>query len=59
MASASSSAVFVIFHREKNGKPDRIFSYEDEEATYILVATNICRELLKHENGQQKGHVLT
>lgn len=32
---------------------DHIFSYEEDEATYILAATNICRELLKHDKSQQ------
>lgn len=53
MAPASNAAVIVIFHREKSGKSDRIFPYEEEEATCILVALNICRELLNHEKGQQ------
>ena len=53
MASESNSAVFLIFQRNKNGTPDRIFSYEEEEATYLLVAINICRELLKHDKGKQ------
>ncbi|CAF9921368.1 hypothetical protein IMSHALPRED_005164 [Imshaugia aleurites] len=53
MASASDSAVFLIVHREKNGHQFRVFSYEDEEAKYIMVATNICRQLLKHGQSRQ------
>ena len=51
--AASNTAAFLIFHREKSGKSDRIFSYEDDEAIYILAATNICRELLKLEKSRQ------
>ena len=53
MASASSTAVLLIFHRETKGKPDHLYSYEEEEAIHILAATNICRELLKHEKSRQ------
>ena len=53
MASAPNTAVFLIFHRDKNGTSDCIFSYEEEEATYLLVAINICRELLNHEKARQ------
>lgn len=46
--TASVTANFFIFHRDKEGKPDRIFSYDDEEARYLLVGINIARELLNH-----------
>ena len=52
MASSASSAAFLIFHREESGRPTRILSYEEEEATYLLAAANICRELLTHPNGR-------
>ena len=49
MASESNTGVFIIYHRDKTGKKFRLFSYEEEEATRILAAVKICRELLQHE----------
>lgn len=51
--TASNTAAFVIIHRDKIGTPDRVFSYEEGEATYVLVAINICRELLNHNKSQE------
>ena len=43
----------AIFYQEKNGKIDRILSYEEEDATYLLVAISICRVLLNHKTSQE------
>lgn len=49
MASASNTAAFVIFHREKKGKPDRIFSYKVEEAKHLLLAINIYKKFSERD----------
>ena len=46
MASATTIASFIIFRRGKIGEPDRILSYEEEEAIHILVAIKVSRKLL-------------
>lgn len=51
--ATSKTAVFYIFHRDEEGKPDRLISYEEEGASYLLAATNICREVLDHETGRK------
>ena len=51
--TASNTAAFIIIHRDKKGTPDRIYSYDEDEATYVLVAINICRELLNHKKSQE------
>ena len=58
MAAPLFNEAFIIFHRDENGKPVRIFPCDTNVATYVSTSIMICRGMLKASTVQDAFQIL-